>query len=119
MPTPRLVIAVAALTLGLLLTACAGPKLSGFGLGNHRLVRVGEIVELRIPFEADGRRHWRVSSYDSRYLSIVDVPSVERTANGAEFVARARARVQGETVIELVEVDGAGQRLRFDVTIVE
>ncbi len=116
---------VAAGVAGAQLGGCSsgGPKLSGFGLGNSRIVSVGETVELRTPVRSDGTRQWRISSYDSLYLGVSATPQVVQRSDGsAEVVFRATAKTPGETTVELTEIAPAGvkpQMASFKVTILE
>lgn len=81
------------------------PSVSGFGLGNNRVVSVGETVELRIPIDEQGTRTWRVSSYDSLYLTLSSQPRVVREDDGSYAVRfTARAKTPGETTVVLTEV---------------
>ena len=117
------------LILGLILLtmtpACSsgGPTLSGFAFGETRLVSVGEVVELRLPLREDGSRQWRVTSYDSLYLALVQRPGVETAADGSRhIVARATARRAGSTTVELTEVGTGGTKpksARFEVRIID
>ena len=106
-------------------TGCAnsGPRMSGMGLGQNRVVHVGDIVELRTPIDERGSREWRVSSYDSLYLSLIERPRiVQRSDGNYEMVARARAMAPGETTVDLVEVKPGVQSprsLRFNIRILE
>jgi hypothetical protein len=110
----------------LLLSACAAdtPQVSGFAFGDTRMVSVGDVVELRIPLEADGTREWRVSSYDSLYLALVGRPSVDTDAAGrSSLVFSARAKTRGRTTVELEEVPGPRtegrppRTMRFKISI--
>jgi hypothetical protein len=105
----------------ILLGACAGggPSVSGWGLGNTRVVKVGEVVEFRLPMGPDGSRQWRVTSYDSLYLSVAGPPRPARKADGSfELLVRATARTQGETEIGLTEV-GTSRVVRYTIGILE
>ena len=92
----------------------SGPQLSGFGIGDSRSVSVGEMIDMRLPLREDGSREWRVTSWDSRYISIASRPEFITGANGRpEMLLRARARTPGETTIEVSQVgptDGPPQR---------
>lgn len=81
-----------------------GPKVSGFAIGDTRIVSVGDIVTLRMPMDDGGQRQWRVSSYDSAYLGLVERPRIETGSSGKmEVVTRAQARTPGVTSIKLIE----------------
>ncbi len=87
------------------------------------MVSVGDIVELRLPLRENGSREWRVTSYDSFYLSIASRPEFITGANGKpELLIRARARTPGETRVEVSEVgatNGPPQRVEFNVRILQ
>jgi len=86
-----------------------GPRLSGFALGDTRIVSVGELVELRLPRADDGSRRWRVTSYDSYHLELIDNPQVVRGPDGTrETRVVARAKNVGESTLELTEVAPPG-----------
>jgi hypothetical protein len=94
--------------------------MSGLGFGQSRNVRVGEIVELRVPLDEGGQRRWRLASYDSRYLRVAQAPQVQQLADGSlAVVFRARASLPGKTEVELSEVGEDGRRVRFTVRIRE
>lgn len=124
----KLITLVCALTaIGAQASGCSSankPHLSGLGLGDSRIVSVGDMVTLRTPLTNAGAREWRVTSYDSRYLSLVSLPTVERDSSGNSWlVAQARAKLPGKTFIELSEAashNGSGPRsVRYSVRIVE
>lgn len=95
--------------------------MSGFALGDTRVVSVGDVVELRVPLRADGSRQWRVSSYDSLYLQLINNPqSAQRSDGSWEMLSRARARTVGETEVVMTELARPGQDqrvVRFKVRI--
>ena len=100
-----------------------GPKMSGFAIGSTRIVSVGEVVELRMPLQESGDRQWRVSSYNSLYISMAGRPRVEVSSNGTrEMIVTARARTPGDTEIELTEIATRSTKpkvVRFKVKIRE
>lgn len=125
---PRRGVTPALLTVVILLgcascSSSSGPRMTGFGLGDSRIVSVGELVELKLPLSDQGTREWRVSSYDSLYLAIAGRPQVIQTSSGGqELLVRARARTPGETIVEVTEqapTRGAPQTRRFTIRIVE
>lgn len=97
--------------------------MSGFAIGSTRIVSVGEVVELRMPLHESGSRQWRVTSYNSLYLSVAGRPRVEVSANGSrEMVVTAQARTPGETQIEVTEIVARGTKaevVRFKVRILK
>jgi hypothetical protein len=99
------------------------PSVSGFALGDTRIVSVGDLVELRAPIREDGSRAWRVTSYDSFYLTLTRRPTLVEVAPGRfEIVAVARARVPGETQIVMTEQNVQGRRprtLTYRINILE
>lgn len=122
-------LAPALLAVGLVLGGAAaggcatdGPSMSGFALGDLRIVSKGDIVELRYPIRPDGSRQWRVSSYDSFHLQLIDNPSIRQRPDGRfEMVMRARAREEGDTTVVLTSRPPAGGEVRqveFKVRIV-
>ncbi len=90
--------------------AGSGPQVSGFALGDTRIVSVGELVELRLPRAEDGTRRWRVTSYDSYHLELVDNPKVVQRPDGS-WVTRvvARARNVGESTLEVTRLARPGE----------
>jgi len=109
------------LFVAVLLTGCGsssggmgGPKLTGgFVVGNTHNLTVGETVNLRLPLRADGSRAWRVSKWDSGFLSIVDRARVVQGGSGQELSVTVRARTPGRTSIEVTEVAPMGQAPRM------
>jgi hypothetical protein len=107
------------------LAGCASdqPTLSGFAFGDRRIVSVGDLVELRAPIREDGSRAWRVTSYDSFYLTLTRRPTIVEAAPGRfEIVVVARARVPGDTQIVLTEQNVQGRRprtLTYQLSIIE
>ena len=118
-----LIAMVVLLTPMLISCSGSGPSVSGFALGNRRAVKRGEIVEIRMPLTEGGSRQWRVTSYDSLYLSMVESPRLEAKPDGsAEMIVRARAMTAGETELELTEVAPPGRSpdvRRFKISIRE
>lgn len=92
------------LTAVLLLSGCAGsPSVSGFPILNTRVVRVGEVVEIRIPTDAAGQRRWRVTAFDSSYLAAAGRSDVAGAPPDGDVVFLARARREGETTVQFTE----------------
>lgn len=82
-----------------------GPSLTGLSLGSTHYVKVGDVVELRLPIAADGSREWRVTSYDSLYLTVASRPRVVEGPKGRPvLLMTARAKTPGKTEVELTEV---------------
>ena len=82
----------------------------GFAVGDTHNVRVGETITLRMPLRPDGSRAWRVSKWDSGFISIVGrATPVDRSGGGTDLMVTVRARTPGETVIEVTEVAAPGQ----------
>jgi len=110
--------------LALALVGCATdrPRMSGFALGDLRIVSKGDIVELRFPLRPGGGRAWRVSSYDSFHLQLIDNPTiVERPDGSFEMLMRARAREVGDTTVVVTgrsPSTGEPRVVQFDVRIV-
>ncbi len=109
----------------LALSSCSSnqPTLSGFGLGNLRVVGVDDLVTLTVPLAEGGGRAWRVESYDSFYLIVAEPPRFVRSDSGpGSIVMRARARQAGETEIRIIETDAPADRaaevITFSVRIV-
>ena len=102
-----------------------GPKMSGFGLGKTRMVKVGQIVELRLPLREDGSRNWRVTEYDSLYLTVAGRPTIEVNDKGEQvLVLVTRAKTPGRTEVEVTEMiprsAGRAPRIeKFKVEILE
>ena len=111
---------------GVLLGGCSQnkPTMSGFALGDLRIVSVGDTITLRAPAAPNGGRQWRVSSFDSLFLTMARGPQLEVDKKGRAFiVTRAIARTAGETTVTLQEVASqAGRKPRvveFDLRITE
>jgi hypothetical protein len=81
------------------------PSVSGFGIGTTTFVSVGETLTLRLPVDDDGAM-WRVSSFDSLFVELVDPPRL-MTEPGKDPYRRVviRATNPGETEIELSKPD--------------
>lgn len=96
-----------ALAVLLVSAACAsnGPRMGGLSIGGTHFLKVGDVVELTLPVAADGTRAWRVSSYDSLYLSIAERPQVVQGKDGKPVLRiKARAKTPGKTTVEVTEV---------------
>lgn len=110
--TPRLNIPFtlgAALLLGTIVATLgcggSGPKMSGFALGGIRIVSSGDEVTLRSPLTADGERRWKVVSYDSIHLGMIEAPRVVRNQGGTgEIMTRAIAKAPGVTEVVIAEI---------------
>jgi hypothetical protein len=89
-----------------------GPKVSGLGLLNSRNFFVDDIVDIEIPYDPALGVEWRLISYDSLMLQLVERPRVVPGSRAGELfaVTRFRARTPGyvEVVFERVR-PGAGK----------
>lgn len=102
---------VLAASLGLCLCGAAtglagcsgsGPSVSGFGLFDTKRVQLGEIVEIRLPIAPERGEQWRLASYDSAMLRMLERPAlVNESERSAYLLIRFEARVQGETEVLL------------------
>ncbi|MHC4992735.1 MAG: hypothetical protein ACYTGC_17325 [Planctomycetota bacterium] len=91
----------------------SGPRVSGFAIGDTRIVSLNEVIEIRMPLREDGSRQWRVTSFDSFFISLIDTPRPVPGRDGKpELLVRARARTPGETTLEITEVGAAKPRVR-------
>ncbi len=108
-----------------MMAGCASdrPSISGIGLGDRRIVSVDDTLELRVPIDPDTGARWRVRSFDSLYLTVVDRPRLVReTDGGAHQLFRIRADRPGETTLELEKLEPGSERLpiaRFTIRIIE
>jgi predicted secreted protein len=114
------------------ISGCASsstPSVSGFGLGNDRVVSRGDEVVILLPASSEtGRSKWRLTSFDSRMLTVTQTPRLEATGSSGrpQWTVRFVARTPGETEVVLtrnaVGSDGVGtvgERMRFKITILE
>ena len=79
------------------------PTISGFGLGASRAVSVGDTFEIRLPVGENGERLWRITSYDSYFLTVAANTRAETTSDGSAIVMPILARQVGDTTIEVTE----------------
>ncbi len=98
-------LAGAVIALSLLVGAgCGGgPSVSGFSVGSARFIGVDETLTVKLPLGEDGTRLWRVSSFDSAFLTPLN-RQVVGTGRSARLVITARTRLPGTTELEIVEV---------------
>jgi len=105
------------LTVSIALVACSSgePTVSGFGFGDSRLVSVGDPVIIRMPASSQtGQPEWRLKSFDSGRLQLVQRPTLEQIGNSnrRQWTIRFVARGLGDTVVELERIrrgnDGRG-----------
>ncbi len=111
-----------AIGLLLLIGCSSGPRMSGLPLGGTRLFSVGDMIELRLPLTDSGGRKWRVTSYDSLYVSGVSTQVVAGPDGSPELLVRARAKTPGTTKVVVEETPVAGRAPRretFTVRILE
>lgn len=107
MPVIVRIVACALLALACA-TGCASsrePSVSGVGLFDNRNVSLGDVVEIRLPAGPDGRRAWRVTSYDSAILMPEGRAGLERAGDDLVYVMRFRAQVRGETEVTVTPGD--------------
>ncbi|MCP3902386.1 MAG: protease inhibitor I42 family protein [Planctomycetes bacterium] len=126
-----LVGAIMILAVSISLTACSssGPTVSGFGFGNSRLVSVGDPVVIRLPASTrTGQAEWRLTSFDSGRLQLVQRPTLEAAGSSSrrQWTVRFVARGFGDTTVEFSRVqlrDDGGGRLgetrRFTISVGE
>ena len=94
-----------------------------FALGDTRIVKVGDIVEITMPADANtGATEWKIHSFDSALLALDQRPAIRATANGGvEWTVRFRAKVPGKTEVVLMRrglVRSAGDdRRRYTISI--
>jgi hypothetical protein len=128
MPRHIYVLAAFLIALGHLpgLSGCSsdGPKVSGIGLLGNRNVSVDDIVDMRVPFDPSTGAEWRLASYDSVMLQLVERPQVEPGSRQGEYelVARFRARTPGQTEVmfqRTLPVAGETNDRKFSITIFE
>ncbi len=104
-----LALALALALLGGCSTGGAGPRLDGSGAGT-RSVRVGDVMDLRLPLNDDAERAWRISEYDSAYLALVGAPGVVSTDGRTRPGGRGQMRIQvrakqpGATALQVTEI---------------
>lgn len=100
------VLVVALLVIGApapLAGCSSGPEVSGVQFGNSRFIGVGKTLTVRLPLGPGGARQWRVTSFDSSFLTPLE-RSVEGTGDNAELVITARTRLPGTTKLVFTEV---------------
>lgn len=89
----------------------SGPKVSGVSFGAARFVGVGKTLTVRLPLGPGGAREWRVSSFDSSFLTVIE-RHIEGAGDNAELVITARTRLPGTTELEFIEVLSPEQEAR-------
>ena len=99
-----------------------GPRVSGIGLLGNRNVTVDDIVDMGVPFDPASGAEWRLASYDSVMLQLIERPQVMPGSREGlyELVARFRARVPGETKVMFQRtrpVAGEANEKTFTITI--
>jgi hypothetical protein len=99
-----------------------GPKVSGIGLLGNRNVTVDDIVDMRVPFDQSTGAEWRLASYDSALLQLIERPQVMPGSREGlyELVARFRARVPGDTEVMFQRtrpVAGETNERKFTISI--
>jgi hypothetical protein len=123
---------VLAIWFGLFLITCAcvcgcdsnGPKVSGLGLLNSRNFFVDDIVDIEIPYDPALGVEWRLTSYDSLMLQLVERPRVVPGKREGEFfaVTRFRARTPGEVEVVFERTRPEARKdndKKFKITIFE
>jgi hypothetical protein len=83
-----------------LLSACAGPKVSGLPFFDTRTIGEGEVLEIVLPLDPAEGTSWSISSFDGALLSPIGSERVERGGQPAHLV-RFRAEAPGETELRL------------------
>ncbi|MBL0921526.1 MAG: protease inhibitor I42 family protein [Phycisphaerales bacterium] len=78
-----------------------GPQVSGTALFNTRIVREGDPVEIRLPFDRVVGLEWTLESYDSRYLSYQGRTYAMDDDNTGTLIVRFFAKLPGETELTL------------------
>jgi predicted secreted protein len=86
---------------------------SGFGLFDTKRVQLGDVVEIRLPMEPSKGERWRLASYDSVMLRILERPTLVDEGSGRSYLLiRFEARVQGETEVLLRNTASATEDTR-------
>jgi hypothetical protein len=122
--------AIVILAASIVLIGCSSskePSVSGFGIGNSRLVTVGDPVVITLPASSQsGAPEWRLKTFDSGRLQLVQRPRLEPVGSGnrRQWTVRFLARGLGDTIVEFERVrlrDDGGGRLgetrRFTISV--
>jgi hypothetical protein len=76
-------------------------RVSGMAFLDNRILTVGEIVDIRIPYDRQAGAEWAVESYDSVYLGFVARSLQMRTEDKGTLLVQFRAKTPGETTLTL------------------
>ena len=83
----------------------AKPEVSGFAVGNVRVISQGEVLEVRIPVDDSGYRLWKIESFNSLYLNVLHGPQPELHGGKTYLVSRAKAITPGVTELIFSETN--------------
>ena len=108
--------------VGLIGCNSGGPKVSGIGLLGNRNVTVDDIIDMRVPFDPATGAEWRLASYDSALLQLLERPQVAPGKKEGEYelIARFRARMAGDTEVYFQRtrpVAGESNDKKFTISI--
>ncbi len=102
------------------LPGCGGSaQVSGTAFFDTRLITVGEILDIRIPFDRQAGIEWEVESYDSLYLGFVARSLQMQTDEKGTLLIQFRAKTPGDTTLTLRRryTTGSGQSTLRDFKI--
>lgn len=84
-----------------------GAGVSGAPFFNTRLIKLGETLEIRLPFDRLAGREWSIDSYDSLYLGYQGRTLVMDDDSKGTLIVRFVTKTPGETSLTLRRRYGA------------